>query len=984
MKLDSCHRFVLCCVLVFVLACGDLSGQEEKDILIGQCDLADSLYGAGDYAGSKARTLALLDQAEEMRDEGLLVSGYLLMVKNERRLRHERSSNAWFRKLKSVANANGFEAELAEGALTISHNFQITNEFDSAMTYVVMALGGYERLGDSLGIVSALGQMGTIKIQNKDLEGVAPLFERASEIAHLLNDSLSIMNAYHQTGLLYQKQGALTEAIPYYLLGYDIALQLKKYQRAAVFSGNIGSTMVTDGRPAEGLPYLEEALRLKQEHNARGGSICHTLMDLSTLYYDIGDYDLSIAYANEMLQLADSIGDTRYTQFAYLNLALAKNEAGASDVAFQDLMRYSGMRDSLFNVEKAKQIQELQVVYESEKKDQEISALEQTSALQRLQKRLSLTLVIAILLVAIGVFYQQRLRAKKNRELLEKEKEVDVLKNQFFANISHEFRTPLTLILGPIQEKLDGELNDKERQEFKRMERNAIRLQRLITDILDLTKSEDGSLKLEEEDVDLGVVINGIVGSFSSLADSNQIDFQLNWEGFGSHQMVLIDRGKIETVLINLLSNAFKFTPKGGLVKVEIELRNEGGQDRLFIAVADSGPGIPADQLERVFDRFYQVDNSEARKQLGTGIGLAFSRELVHLMKGKIWVESEYGNGAQFFVEVDLSLAGSKERTTSPAFGTPSKGGRVKSEEFRVKSEEGRVRSEELRVKSEGLSVKSEGFRVESEVGGPPPSPLQRGKDINEVLDEERPVLLIVDDNEDVCAYLISLFEDDYHIVTAVNGELGLDKALETIPDVIVSDVMMPVMDGFEMCGHIKKDMRTSHIPLILLTAKNAPESRITGLEIEADVYMSKPFHPKELRLQVRNLLKLHQNIRDRYQASDALVPVVDNPESMEQRFLNKLSEAMDEHYADSEFKVDDLSKAMSLSRSQLHRKLKSVTDETTTEFMRTFRLKKAKELLLARTGIVSEIAYQVGFNNVSYFNKCFLEKFGVRPGEMS
>lgn len=934
------------------------SGEEGA---IRNYNKADSLFKAKDYQGSATHTLSGLAIAEEIQNLGLLVRGYLLMVKNENGLRHERTSNTWFHKMRSVTDPNTFQAELAEGAIYLSYNFRYTNEFDSATVYAFMALSSYEFLGDSLGMIEALGQIGTIKIESEDYLEVQPLFDRAFEIAVLLNDSFALMDTYHQNGLLHQKLGAFHEAIPQYRMAYEIAIGLKEYHRAAILSGNIGSSMVTDGRPEEGLPYLEEALRLKQNNHVRGGSICHTLMDLSTLYYEMGNYDLSIEYAQEMLQLADSIGDNRFIQFAFQNLAQAENKQGDFEAAYNHIVKYTELRDVVFNAEKAKQIQELQVAYESEKKDGEIATLEQGKELERSRKQLILILGIALLVMALILLNQQRMKAKRNQTLLAKEKEIDTLKSRFFANISHEFRTPLTLILGPIQEKLEEDLSPEERQKYEMMERNAVRLKRLITDILDLTKSEEGELALDLTNVDLALVINGVTGSFASLADSKEIDFQITWHDI-SQLDVQIDRGKLETVLMNLLSNAFKFTPEGGKVKVDIllipldesEFNKQTGADLVLeITVSDTGKGIPTEQLEHVFDRFYQVEDSESRKQLGTGIGLAFSRELVLLMGGRIWAESKIGRGSRFFIaipivqthrEVNSSTTPNYQTTTPPPL--------------------------------EGLPKAGEDPHYQT------PTPRQTPQQETEDEANALPILLLVEDNEDVRAYVLSIFEKEYQILVAENGEVGVDLAFEHIPDVIVSDVMMPVMDGFEMCGLLKRDMRTSHIPLLLLTAKNAPESRILGLEIEADVYMSKPFHPKELRLQVRNMLKLHQNLRDKYQNTETLIPTSDKPESMEEQFLNRLSEAMEKNYTDSEFKVEDLCAEMALSRSQLHRKLKALIGESTTRFMRTFRLKKAKALVDNHSGTISEIAYGVGFNNVSYFNKCFLEQFGTTPSE--
>jgi DNA-binding response OmpR family regulator len=379
---------------------------------------------------------------------------------------------------------------------------------------------------------------------------------------------------------------------------------------------------------------------------------------------------------------------------------------------------------------------------------------------------------------------------------------------------------------------------------------------------------------------------------------------------------------------------------------VKVKLTKEAGVSQLQgspaveIEVSDNGPGIPAEKLPYIFDRYYQVENANENTQ-GSGIGLALARELVLLHKGHIEVESEIGKGTTFKIWLPLG----KEHLSESQIGP--------EQEY------------SLRASENGTDLTLENSITRNTGPG-------------------LPVLLLVEDNEDVRDYVKSILEAEYQILEAENGKTGLALALETIPDLVISDVMMPEMDGYELSEALKKDERTSHVPVILLTAKASAESRIAGLETEADIYLSKPFVPRELKLSAKNLINSRRKLREKYKSGLRFEPSEISVNSIDEQFLNRLIKAIEENYAQPEFNVEKLASEIGMSRSQLHRKLQALTNESASSFIRSFRLQRAHQLLEKNAGTISEVCYQVGFNNHSYFTKCFLEEFGFKPSEIN
>lgn len=541
---------------------------------------------------------------------------------------------------------------------------------------------------------------------------------------------------------------------------------------------------------------------------------------------------------------------------------------------------------------------------------------------------LYICLIISVLEMARRqVVQREKLKSRLAVEQLEKEKvqEIDQLRTRFFANISHEFRTPLTLIKAPLEDLLDSKPNDTERRIFMLMHQNTERLLQLVNQLLDLAKLEAGSLQLEPKAGDVFYFLKQLAGHFQSLAVQKELTFTIDIPS--AEHIVNYDADKLEKIVINLLSNAFKFVPQGGWVMIKAKKAPD-----FNIEIGNSGDPIPTEEQAKIFHRFYQSD--DARHQ-GSGVGLALVRELVELHDGTISVKSD-ANGTWFSVVLPPFEVADVEELAMP-----------------------------INTEKTVLSIDNEEI-----VNG---SCATSG---------DLPLLLLTEDQAEVRAYIKSKLEKHFQIIEAENGAEGLSLAIEKLPDLIISDVMMPKMDGVSFCAAVKKDHRTDHIPVVLLTAKADIESKLTGLKTGADDYLAKPFNSQELLLRSQNLIEQRRKLQQHFSNEiQTIIPALEI-DSAEQKFVKKAVAIIEKNLDNEKFSATDFAEAMLLSRAQLHRKLKSITNHSATDFVRHLRLEKAAQLLNAESDSVTQIAYQVGFNNLSYFAKCFREKYDCSPSD--
>lgn len=526
----------------------------------------------------------------------------------------------------------------------------------------------------------------------------------------------------------------------------------------------------------------------------------------------------------------------------------------------------------------------------------------------------------------------ERMKAKKLHEL-------DMMKLRFYTNISHEIRTPLTLILGPLEKLRNGSLPQTEiKGHVDVMYRNATQLHQLINQLLDFRKLETGNLKINLSRGDMVSFLEGIVRSFDDFAREKEITLKFN--SLKKEIVTGFDADKLAKIMNNLLSNAFKFTGKGGKITVNVSLvfdsdENEpvgesADRQMVEISVKDTGVGISESNLERIFSRFFQV---EGNTQSGTGIGLALTRELVKLHKGKIFVVSKPGRGSKFTVQLPFED----------------------------------VASRELAVKEEPQ------YRVEAVQHEP-----DADESVNEQIAAGRKIMLVVDDNADVRYFIKSHFQLSYHVIEAANGLEGWNTTLKTIPDIVITDVMMPEIDGFELCRKIRKDERTSHIPILLLTALGSREHEIEGLSAGADDFITKPFDLVLLQTKVENIISVRQSLKQKYAGEMLLQPSNVMLTSPDERFLQKAIEVVEKYISDPDLDIERFAIEIGVSRMQLYRKLNAMTEMTVKEFIRNIRLKRAAQMLVQKKLNVSEIAYAVGFKDLSHFRKCFRQEFGM------
>ncbi len=513
-------------------------------------------------------------------------------------------------------------------------------------------------------------------------------------------------------------------------------------------------------------------------------------------------------------------------------------------------------------------------------------------------------------------------------------RELDDAKTKLYTNITHEFRTPLTIITG---------MNDLMRKDPQRwleegtetIDRNADILLNLVNQMLDLAKLDSGAMPVKLIRSDVNLYIRYIVELFRSVAESSGVS--LNYSNPSTVVEIDYDPEKLMQIISNLLSNSLKFTSSSGRIDLRTSLRD----DEIFeIRVTDTGSGIPEDFLPYVFDRFTQSD--QGRSTAGSGLGLALTKELVTLLGGTVNIESVFGTGTEVTVNLPVTRTAGQQEAPKP---------------------------EELRNRMMNLMLRK--TRREA----------QTAPDVQGA--KERPMLMVVEDNDDVIRYLMTLFAADYDVITAANGEEGIHKAIESVPDIIVSDIMMPVMDGIRMLGVIKNDLRTSHIPVVLLTARADIASRLEGLESGADAYIAKPFNSEELKVQVRNLVALRKKLQERYAAIDHLILPEDKSYLFEDKFMNQVREIMISNLANEALDIPHICQALNLSRTQLYRKFRSLTNLTVTQYLLMLRLHKARSILSGKQVTVAEAAYKTGFRNVSHFSRTFTREFGINPSEL-
>ncbi len=803
-------------------------------------------------------------------------------------------------------------------------------EYSKAMKYFTLASTLHKASGNLREYAKALGNIGFVQRNIGNYENAKHYLYASDQIAEQTNFLKQRAFSAYNLSIVYRKTGELDSAILLNKKAISMYGKLGDKKRVAFGEFTMGKIYWEKEDYREALNFYKKSLEISKQVDD-SVNIGHSYEEIAKCYFQLKDHAEAKRNSLKAIKVAEGIKLNVLAMNAHEILTAVFAEEGNYEKAYESLNKYTSLRESIYTKEKVDLASEIEAKYQNEQKTKEITLLESEKELQDLllskrENELNAIVAFAIILLLLGglLYNQYRLKKKTNKEL----RELDKIKSNFFANISHEFRTPLTLIKGPIEQLEQNPDEGLPMESIKMVRRNTNRVLQLVNQLLDLSKIDQGKLRLEQSEGEVYKCLRGAASSFNSHAAQRKIDYRVQipyevyWASF--------DRDKLEKIIYNLLGNAFKFSEDGATIAIKASEERDG----LRITVSDSGPGISEEKLPFIFDRFYQVQNESTREHEGSGIGLSLSKELAELMDGTITVSSEVGKGTIFTLVIPIQKIkiGQNEDTETQDLGRS-----------------------ELQKRHPYSFEKTDTRNL--------------------------PLVLLVEDNPDMSHFIKEQLQKFYRIHQAKNGKRGLDMAKSDSPNLIITDVMMPEMDGVELCKHLKSNLETSHIPIIMLTAKAGIQNKIEGLETGADDYLTKPFESRELLARVKNLIDQRNKLRALYSNKQSLIdPKEITVNSLDQNFLERLHELLEKSFSNPNFGTPQMQEALAMSKTQLHRKTKALTNEAPGELLRNFRLKRAAQLLAKKADTVTQIAYSVGFNNLSYFAKCFKELYGVTP----
>lgn len=824
---------------------------------------------------------------------------------------------------KAIAEKIGYQKGVGLSLRYISLYHWVTGNYEQAANFAFQMLKVFEDLGDQQGMAKAYTLIGLIHEEWNNFDKSKEYHLKSLELNQKANRLYDVAYNYNSLGALHDSFDKQGEAYGYYLKSLEIRKQINDEDGMSQSYVNLGGIAQDRKEYDKAQEYYALALPIaKKLGNINRLSIIS--QSLGKLYSSQGQFEKANILLQDALAMSQDLGNKKMERSLYERLMNLERERGDFKKALEYSMKEMVVRDSIFTQEKTKQIAEMEASYETAKKEQAIELLARDNKIKALWQNIFGGGLVILLLAGIVYYRLQRSSSRKSKQLLEiqesvnkKLTEVDKMKSQFFASVSHEFRTPLTLIKGPIEQMIDHPDQPITLDKAQMIHRNANRLLQLVNQLLDLSKLDAGNVRLENQDGDIYKFLRVISSSFESYAQQHNIVYSIKFDDVKLYTS--FDHDKLEKIVYNLLSNAFKFTSTGGAVNFTCWSHDQ----KLIIQVSDNGKGIAPQHLPHIFDRFYQAEEHHTFE--GTGIGLSLVKELTSLMRGNIDVVSEPGKGTTFTITLPVEIVQPVQSLQSTVIDTPV--------------------------------------------------------DIPVV---ERDTVLIIEDNADMRSFIREQLAKNYQVIEACNGVEGLAVASAEIPDLIISDIMMPEMDGIAFCEAIKKNEHTSHIPVIMLTAREGRDNKIEGLETGADDYLVKPFDTYELLARIKNLIAQRQQLRKLFSQQIVLQPKNIIISSVDRVFLEKVENAIEKHLSQSEFGVPQLQEELSMSKTQLHRKMKALTDQAPGEFLRNYRLKRAAQLLEQQGGGVTEIAFAVGFGSLSYFTRSFKEFFGKSPSEYS
>ena len=835
---------------------------------------------------------------------------------------------------KLIAEKIGYQKGVGLALRYTSLYYWVTGDYQQAADYAFRMLKVFEDLNDEQGLAKAYTLIGLIHEEWNNFDKSKEYHLKSLALNEKANRKYDMAYNYNSLGTLHWTYDKNDEALGYYLKSLQLRKEINDQDGMSQSYINLGGIAHDREEYDKEFEYYDMALPIaKKLGNINRLSLISQA--LGKIYIIKGQHEKAEALLHNALIMAKQVGNKRVQRTIYHSLLDLEQQRGNYKNALTYALNEKSVQDSMFTEEKSKQVAEMEAAYDSEKKEQSIELLARDNKIRTLWQNI-LAGGLAMLVLAGFIYYRiQSINQKRNRHLLDiqeslnkKLTEVDKMKSHFFASVSHEFRTPLTLIKGPIEQFIhhpDVALTTDKAQVILR---NSNRLLQLVNQLLDLSKVDAGNLRLENRDGDIYHFLRMISSSFDSYAQQHHVSYKIKFDD--TTLLASFDHDKLEKIVYNLLSNAFKFTSPEGNVMFTCWNHDQ----KLILQVSDNGKGIAPQHMPHIFDRFYQAEHHH--NYGGTGIGLSLVKELTSLMGGNIDVASEVGTGTTFTVTLPLKIV------QSLSIDTPA------------------MTSTKPDVGNETTIVHTEIHAIEKES------------------------VLIIEDNADMRNFIREQLEGNYRIFEAANGADGLVAARREIPDLIISDIMMPEMNGITLCEEVKKDERTSHIPVIMLTAKEGQESKMEGLQTGADDYLTKPFHSQELLVRIKNLITVRQQLRSKFNQQIVLQPKNIIVGDVDRLFLEKVESAIGKSLSDADFGVPQLQDALSMSKTQFHRKMKALTDQAPGEFLRNYRLKRAAQLLEQNGGSVTEIAFAVGFGSLSYFTRSFKDLFGKSPSEYS
>lgn len=830
---------------------------------------------------------------------------------------------------------------ILEAYESLANCYGMKSIWDKAIEYSDQSLVIAKEIKDTIGILNAYNMLALCNLELNRVHLAIQFHEKSIVLSRKIGRVYELGRAYAGIAEVYVRMGHWNEALQKAKLGSEAFAKMQYpigQAQSLVFAA---SALLQLERRDECKKICNQILKLLEEagNDAVSGD-AHNI--LGYLEMEEGHYPLSMNHFQKAEKEAKGGNNYKLLKEVYRGLEILSTLQNKFTDAHTYHQQFQVASDSSLSQQILSNITNYQVKYETAEK-------EKLLAEEQEKKSKWIFGSIGVLLLISTVFYFQRKRQQmqKNQARLQAEKarleaelehkeanrlrDVDKLKSNFFANISHEIRTPLSLIIGPLEQMINGSFTGDQQKYYRIMYKNGKRLLELVNQLLLLSKLESGKMKLKGIKGDIHTLIHAIAFSFESMADRKNLTIQVHSPSTEGN--CCFDRDALEKIIVNLISNAIKFSHDGGNILIYIYPISDGF---LQMEIRDNGIGIPADQLPTLFDRFSKSSQNEI--QPGSGLGLALVKELCELHGGSVSADSKDGEGSVFTVRlnVERSFFAQHEFVDEPMDDVI----------------QGHI--------EEATTIPS-----------PDHHPLKK-------------VILIAEDNADVRTYIKDQLGDQYVVLEASNGKQGIELATTHVPDIIITDIMMPVLDGHDFCHLIKNDKLLSHIPVIMLTSKAEDEDKIRGLQSGADDFLTKPFQAAELVLKIKNWISTRLHLQDVFlNKINSFVPNPTAEESMDARFLAQVRDVIQQNLDDENFSVVELSQKVGFSRSQLHRKLSALTGKGPNEIIRSMRLEQAKQLLAQRAGNVSEIAYRCGFNSPAYFIKCFKDQYGITPGEI-